>query len=255
MKLKEKIALITGGGTGIGKATALLFAREGAIVIVTGRREDKLKETVEAVQQEGGKAYYVVGDISKVEDTERIIEETATNCGGLDILVNNAGVFKGIKVTETSEQEYDRIMDINLKGTFFMSKHAIPEIKKRGGGAIVNIGSTLGIKGIRQSTTSVYAASKAGIVMLTKTLALELSPYKIRVNCICPAVVETEIFETLGIPREKIPERMKMWETFHPMGRNGKPEDIAYAILYFASEDSSWATGSILNLDGGVTAE
>jgi NAD(P)-dependent dehydrogenase (short-subunit alcohol dehydrogenase family) len=255
MKLKEKIALITGGGTGIGKATALLFAREGATIVVTGRREGRLQGTVDAVQQEGGKAYFVPGDISKVEDTERIIEEVVRNCGGLDILVNNAGVFKGTKISETNEEEYDGIMNINLKGTFFMTKNAIPAIRKRGGGSIVNIGSTLGIKGIRQSTTSVYAASKAGIVMLTKTLALELSPYKIRVNCICPAVVETEIFETLGIPPEKIPERMKMWETFHPMGRNGKPEDIAHAILYFASEDASWATGSILNLDGGVTAE
>jgi NAD(P)-dependent dehydrogenase (short-subunit alcohol dehydrogenase family) len=146
-------------------------------------------------------------------------------------------------------------MDINLKGTYFMCKHAIPEMHKRGGGSIVNISSTLGTKGNRQSSTSVYALSKGGIVMLTKTLALELSPYKIRVNCICPAVVETELFETLGIPIEKIPERMKMWESFHPIGRNGKPEDVAYAILYFASDDSSWATGSILNLDGGVTAE
>jgi NAD(P)-dependent dehydrogenase (short-subunit alcohol dehydrogenase family) len=146
-------------------------------------------------------------------------------------------------------------MDINLKGTYFMCEHAIPEMHKRDGGSIVNISSTLGTKGNRQSSTSVYALSKGGIVMLTKTLALELSPYKIRVNCICPAVVETELFETLGIPIEKIPERMKMWESFQPIGRNGKPEDVAYAILYFASDDSSWATGSILNLDGGVTAE
>jgi dihydroanticapsin dehydrogenase len=196
-----------------------------------------------------------VGDISKVDDTEKIVKETVSNRGGLDILVNNAGLFKGIKITETSEEEYNRIMDINLKGTYFMCKHAIPEMHKRGGGSIVNISSTLGTKGNRQSSTSVYALSKGGIVMLTKTLALELSPYKIRVNCICPAVVETELFETLGIPIEKIPERMKMWESFHPIGRNGKPEDVAYAILYFASDDSSWATGSILNLDGGVTAE
>lgn len=196
-----------------------------------------------------------MGDISKVDDTEKIVKETVSNCGGLDILVNNAGLFKGIKITETSEEEYNRIMDINLKGTYFMCKHAIPEMHKRGGGSIVNISSTLGTKGNRQSSTSVYALSKGGIVMLTKTLALELSPYKIRVNCICPAVVETELFETLGIPIEKIPERMKMWESFQPIGRNGKPEDVAYAILYFASDDSSWATGSILNLDGGVTAE
>ncbi len=255
MKLHEKIALITGGGTGIGKATALLLAEKGAIVTVAGRRENKLHETVMAVEKKGGKAFYVVGDISRVEDTERIVQETVRNCGGLDILVNNAGVFKGTKITDTSEDEYDRIMNTNLKGTYFMCKYSIPVMTKRGGGSIVNIGSTLGIKGIRKSTTTVYAASKGGIVMLTKTLGLELTPNKIRVNCICPAVVETEIFETLGIPTEQIPERMKTWESFHPIGRNGKPEDIAQAVLYFASEHSSWATGTIFNLDGGVTAE
>ncbi len=254
MKLEGKVALITGGGTGIGKATALLFAREGATVAVAGRRENKLAETLKAIQTHGSKADYIVGDISKVSDTERIVKETVNRFGGLDILVNNAGVFKGIKLNDTTEDAFDYIMGINLKGTFFMCKHAVPEIQKRGGGAIINIGTALGIKGYRGSSTSAYSASKAGVIMLTKALALELAQHKIRVNCVCPAVVETEIFETLGIPEEKIPERMKMWEAFHPIGRNGKPEDIAHAILYFASDDSSWATGSILNLDGGVTA-
>jgi len=255
LKLHEKIALITGGGTGIGKATALLFAEEGAIVAVAGRRENKIRDTALALEKRGCKAFYVVGDISRVEDTKRIVQETVRNCGGLDILVNNAGVFKGGKITDTSEDEYDRIMDTNLKGTYFMCKNSIPEMERRGGGSIVNIGSTLGIKGIRKSATSVYAASKGGIGMLTKTLALELAPNKIRVNCICPAVVETEIFETLGIPQEQIPERMKSWESFHPIGRNGRPEEIAQAVLYFASDYSSWATGTIFNIDGGVTAE
>ena len=253
MKLQDKIALITGGGTGIGKATAIIFAQEGAAVAVAGRRENKLGDTVSVIKKNGGKAIYIVSDISKVSDTERIVKETVHKFGGLDILVNNAGVFKGIKITDTKEEEYDYIVDINLKGTFFMCKYAIPEIQKRDGGAIINIGTALGIKGYRGSSTSAYSASKAGVIMLTKALALELAPHKIRVNCVCPAVVETEIFETLGIPKEKIPERMKMWEAFHPIGRNGKPEDIAHAILYFASEDSSWATGSIFTLDGGVT--
>jgi NAD(P)-dependent dehydrogenase (short-subunit alcohol dehydrogenase family) len=254
MKLQGKIALVTGGGTGIGKATALLFAKEGAVVTVAGRRESKLLETVEVIQKNGGKAHWVVGDISKVGDTERIVKETVDEFGGLDILVNNAGVFKGMKITDTSEEQYNYIIDINLKGTFFMCKYAVPEIQKRGGGVIINIASALGIKGYKGSSTSAYSASKADVIMLTKALALELAPYKIRVNCVCPGVVETELFETLGIPKEKIPERMKMWEAFHPIGRNGKPEDIAQAILYFASDDSSWTTGSILNLDGGVTA-
>lgn len=255
MKLQNKIALITGGGTGIGRSTAILFAQEGATVVVIGRRESKLIETVDTVQRNGGRADYVVSDISNVSDTERVIKETARRFGGLDILVNNAGVFRGIKITDVTESEYDRIMDINLKGTFFMCRYAVTEMEKRGGGAIVNVASILGMKGYRAGSTSVYSASKAGVIMLTKALALELVPYKIRVNCVCPAVVETEIFETLGIPKEKIPERMKRWESYHPMGRNGRPEEVARAILYLASDDSSWATGSILNVDGGVTAE
>lgn len=255
MKLKDKIALITGGGTGIGKAAAILFAGEGAKVAVIGRRENRLAETVNEIEKNGGRACYIVGDVSNVGDTGRVVKETVEEFGGLDILVNNAGVFKGIKITDTSEEEYDRIMGINLKGAYFMCKHAIPEMKKRDGGAIVNISSILGVRGIRGGMSSVYNASKAGVIMLTKSLALELAPDKIRVNCICPAVVETEIFNTLGIPDEEIPARMKKWESFHPLGRNGKPEEVAAAALYFASDDSAWATGSILNLDGGVTAE
>lgn len=255
MKLKDKVALITGGGTGIGRATALLFAQEGAAVTVIGRRESRLLKTVELVQKKGGKAHYVVGDISKVSDTERIVKETVKEFGGLDILVNNAGVFKRNKITDFSEEDYDYIMDINLKGTFFMCKYAVPELQKRGGGSIINISSISGIKAYRISPTSAYAASKAGVNMLTKALAIELAPHKVRVNCICPAVVETELFETIGVPKDQIAERMKMWEPFHPLGRNAKPEEIAVAALYFASDDSSWVTGAIFTMDGGVTAE
>lgn len=254
MKLNGKIALITGGGTGIGKATALLFAEEGAAVTVVGRREHKLLQTVNEIREKGGRAHYLQGDISVVSDTAEIIQETVNEFGGLDILVNNAGVTMGTKISDVTEQDYDYVMDINLKGTFFMSKHAVSEMKKRGGGSIINIGSALGIKGWKDGTTSVYSASKGGVAMLTKALALEVAKDNIRVNCICPAIVETEIFKTLGIPKEEIPERMEKWNSFHPIGRNGQPEDVANAVLYFASEESSWATGSIHNLDGGVTA-
>jgi dihydroanticapsin dehydrogenase len=252
MKLKDKVAIVTGGGTGIGRATSILLAKEGARVTVAGRREEKLIETIEKIKENGGVAHHVTADISREKDTLRIVKETVNEFGKLDILVNNAGVFKGIPLVETSEEDYNYIMDINLKGTFFMCKHAVTEMKE--GGVIVNVASTLGIKGFRGFTTAAYSASKAGVIMLTKALALELACRRIRVNCVCPGVVETELFETLGIPKEKIPERMKMWEEFHPIGRNGKPEDVARAILFLASDDSSWATGAILALDGGITA-
>lgn len=254
MKLKHKIAIVTGGGTGIGRATALLFAEEGADVAVVGRRESKLLETVNEIRKRGGSAHQIPGDISKVTETERIVREAVAHFGGLDILVNNAGVYRGPTITEITEDDYDYIMDINLKGTFFMCKHAVSEMKRRGKGSIINVGSALGIKGWKDASTSIYSASKGGVAMLTKVLALELAKDQIRVNCVCPAIVETEVFETLGIPKEEIPERFKRWNSFHPLGRNGQPEEVAKAVLYFASDDSSWATGSVFNLDGGVTA-
>ncbi|MGQ0792501.1 MAG: SDR family NAD(P)-dependent oxidoreductase [Deltaproteobacteria bacterium] len=255
MRFVGKIALVTGGGTGIGRATAALLAAEGAAVLITGRREEKLREVASEIERVGGRARYIAGDVSSVADTEKIVAECVRVFGGLDILINNAGVFRGMKITDVAEGEFDRIINTNLKGTYFMSKSAVPVMRARGGGAIVNVGSTLGLKGIRKSAVTVYAASKGGVVMLTKTLALELAPDNIRVNCICPAVVETEIFETLGIPKEEIAQRMKNWEAFHPLGRNGKPAEAARAILFLASDDSAWTTGAIFTLDGGVMAE
>lgn len=254
MKLENKVAIVTGGGSGIGKATAVLFAKEGAKVVVVGRRKDKLMNTANGIIENGGNAYHVQADVSRVEDTKRIVDETKEEFGGVDILVNNAGVYRGAKITEFTEDDYDYIMNINLKGAFFMCKHAIPEMEKRGGGSIINIGSALGVQGWKDGSTSVYSASKGGLSMLTKALSLELARQNIRVNCICPAIVETEVFETMGIPADKVKERMKQWNSFHPIGRNGQPEEVAEAVLYFASEDSSWTTGSVFNIDGGVTA-
>ena len=254
MKLEHRVAIVTGGGTGIGRATALLFAEQGANVAVVGRREGRLLETVNDIKERGGSAHQIPGDISEVSETERIVKEAVERFGCLDILVNNAGVYRGSRITEITEADYDYIMDINLKGTFFMCKHAVSEMRKRGRGAIINVGSALGIRGWKDASTSVYSASKGGVAMLTKALALELAKDQIRVNCVCPGIVETEVLETLGIPKHEVPERLKQWNSFHPLGRNGQPEEVAKAVLYFASDDSSWATGSVLNLDGGVTA-
>lgn len=253
MKLKDKVAIITGGGTGIGKACAVLFASEGAQVVITGRREEKLITTAEEIRSRGGEVLHLKADISKVGETERVAESCVEHFGGIDILVNNAGVYKGGSLTGITEETYDYVMDINLKGTFFMSKNAVAHMLGKGG-SIINIGSALGIGGWKDASTSVYSASKGGISMLTKALALELAREKIRVNCVCPAVVETEVFETMGIPKDKIAERMRQWNSFHPLGRNGQPEEVALAVLYFASEDSSWVTGSVFNIDGGATA-
>lgn len=254
MKLENKVAIVTGGGTGIGKATAVLFAKEGAKVVIVGRRKEKLLNTANGITENGGAAHHIQADISKVDETNRVVQETVNRFGGLDILVNNAGVYRGRKIEDFTEEDYDYVMDINLKGAFFMCKHAIQEMNKTGGGSIINVGSALGVQGWKDGSTSVYSASKGGLSMLTKVLALEVAKQNIRVNCVCPAIVETEVFETMGIPSDKIEERMRQWDSFHPIGRNGQPEEVAKAILYFASGDSSWATGSVFNLDGGVTA-
>lgn len=254
MKLKNKVAIVTGAGTGIGRATAILFAQEGAQIALVGRREGRLLETLRDIREQGGSVHQIPGDISKVSETERILKEAVEWFGGLDILVNNAGVYRGTRITEIGEDDYDYIMDINLKGTFFMCKYAIAEMKRRGKGAIINVGSALGMQGWKDASTSVYSASKGGVAMLTKALALEVARDQIRVNCVCPGVVETEVLETLGIPKREVPDRLRQWNSFHPLGRNGQPEEVARAILYFASDDSSWATGSVFNLDGGVTA-
>lgn len=255
MTFRNKVALITGGGTGIGKHTALLMSSLGAKVAITGRRKDKLLEVKKIIINNGEECLDIVSDVSKVNETHNIIHKTVNRFGKLDILINNAGIYRSIKITDMTEKVYDNIMNINMKGTYFLTKYAIHELKNSQCPRIVNISSVSGLKGIRKLSNTAYSASKAAMIMFTKSLALELSEYKITVNCICPAVVETELFETLGIPKEDIPLRMKKWEDFQPLGRNGKPEEIARAIAYLSSDDASWITGSVFTIDGGVMAE
>lgn len=250
-RLAGKVALITGGGTGIGKAIALAFAREGAQVVVAGRREEKLRETLDVMKKQGGEGLAVAGDVSSAKDAERAVQETAKRFGKMNVLVNSAGVLHVSTIEAMSEGEWDGLMEINLKGPFLMSRAALPEFRKAGGGTIVNIGSVLGLIGMKDRAA--YCASKGGLTLLTKAIALDHAHERVRANCICPSIVETELIAGLfATPEGDALRRARIAGI--PLGRMGRPEDVAEMAVFLASEESSWLTGAAIPLDGGLSA-
>ncbi len=241
--------LITGGGSGIGRTAALLFAEEGAEVVVVGRNREKLEETVDLVCDLGGKCTAVRGDISNRNNVERIVTKAVNEMEGIDVLFNNAGIYRYGSVENMEEELWDDIFAVNLKGVYLMSRYVIGEMKRNGGGVIVNNSSTLGMKPV--PGTSAYSAAKAGVISLTKSMALEHAKDGIRVNCICPGVVETPIHE--GVHGKSAAEFIEEMAPYHPLGRVGTPEDIAYAALFLASDEAGWITGAIIPVDGGIS--
>lgn len=253
-KLNGKVALITGGTRGIGYATALLFLKEGAKVAITGRSEKYGKEAVDKLKNEGFKdVVFIQGDVSKSADAERMIQTTIKQLGHLDILFNNAGIWIEGTAETTSEADWDSIIDVNLKGTFLCSKYALPYLKKTKG-VIVNTASCDGL--VAEPKCVAYCASKGGVVLLTKAMALDHAKEGIRVNCVCPGAIMTPMLEQ-GLPQSG-PVREKYFkETVesHPIGRIGEPEEVAKAVLFLASDDSSFVTGTALSIDGGYVAQ
>jgi NAD(P)-dependent dehydrogenase (short-subunit alcohol dehydrogenase family) len=248
-RLAGQSALVTGAGTGIGRAIALAFAREGASVTVAGRRVEKLEGVVREIEAAGGAALAVGCNVTEKRDAERAVRETAGRFGRLTVLVNNAGALKVATVEDTSEEEWDQLMKVNLKGPFLMSRAALPEFRKAGGGAIVNIGSLLGLVGMK--LLAAYCTSKGGLTLLTKAMALDHAHEGVRVNCICPSIVETELVAGLFAGGEDL---RKARVAQIPVGRMGKPEDVAEMAVYLASKESEWVTGVAIPLDGGVSA-
>jgi len=248
MKLQNKVAIITGGGTGIGRSIAELFAREGASVVITGRRPEKLREVQDTIVSHGGSAIAVSADITNPSDNEKIIKETLNAFGKLDILVNNAGDFIMTTVTDTPVEDWDRIFNINVRGVFLMSRLAIPEIERNGGGSIINISSTLGEQVIPACTA--YCASKAALNMMGQSMALDYAAKNIRVNTISPGVVDTPIHAARKI--DDVDAWQKQMASMHPIGRIGQPIDVASAALFLASDDATWITGANLQVDGGI---
>jgi NAD(P)-dependent dehydrogenase (short-subunit alcohol dehydrogenase family) len=249
-ELKGKVALVTGGTTGIGRDTAVLFAKEGAKVVVSGRREAEGKETLELIRAAGGDGLFVQGDVSKAADVEDLIKKTVAKFGRLDVAFNNAGIEgKWVPITEQSEEDWDRTIDINLKGTWLCLKYEIRQmLKQGGGGAIVNMASVAGLMG--NATAATYCASKHGVMGLTKAAALETAVNGIRVNVVCPAVIETPMAD-----RAFADPVVNKWVLgMHAIGRFGRPMEIAEGVLWMCSERASFMTGQSLVLDGGFLA-
>ena len=252
MKLAGKVAIITGAGTGIGRACAELFAREGAAVVLAGRRRAPLEEVVAAIEKSGGRALAQMCDVTREAEVKALVARSVDTFGGLHLLVNNAAYWMAGTIEETSVEDWERMMETNLKGVFLLVKHALPALRQAGGGSIVNIGSVLGLVGMKRRVA--YATSKGGLVLLTKSLALDHAQDKIRVNCICPSLVDTPMGqESLTGAGDAAAERARRLAQI-PLGRAGTPEDVARLALFLASEDSSWITGAAIALDGGFTA-
>jgi NAD(P)-dependent dehydrogenase (short-subunit alcohol dehydrogenase family) len=249
-ELRGKVALVTGGTSGIGRDAAVLYAKAGAKVVVAGRREAEGKETIEMIRAAGGDGLFVKADVAKAGDVDALVQKTVEKYGRLDVAFNNAGI-EGVwvPIVEQTEEDWDRVIDINLKGVWLCLKYEIRQmLKQGGGGAIVNMASVAGLSGVAGAAT--YSASKHGVIGLTKSAALETARSGIRVNAVCPAVIETAMAERAF----SVPEFNKFVLSLHPLGRFGKPGEVAEAVVWMCTEHASFMTGHSLVLDGGFMA-
>ena len=253
MRFEGKVAIVTGGGTGIGKAVAEALVKEGAKVVLNGRREDVLVSTAKAIDQGKGAVAHVAGDISHPKTAGAIVEAAAKRFGGVDLLFNNAGIFAPKPFLEHTESDYDRFVGTILKGKFFMAQAAAKAMKQRGGGAIVQTGSMWALQAIGATPSAAYSVANAGVHQMVKNLAIELAPAKIRINAVAPAVVETPVYGTF-LPADQVDAVLAGFNGFHPLGRIGQPADVVGAMLFLASDAASWITGAVLPVDGGVMA-
>jgi len=247
LRLFGKVAIITGGSRGIGFAIAKIFVENGANVIITSKDPKRLENAVSQLSNTIG----IIADIRDENDVKKVVEQTIEKFGKLDILINNAGIFPQIKqLHEIDESEWNDVLNVNLTGQFRFTKMAIPYLQKTSG-SIINISSDAGLKAYQGFNADAYSAAKAGLIILTKCWALEYAKNKIRVNCICPGVVDTDMTK----PFMKTEKDKEFLNSEHPIGRIGQPEDVAKAILYLASDDASWVTGSVLVIDGGESVK
>lgn len=251
-RLRGKVAIVTGGGSGIGRAIVLAFGREGASVAVLGRRREALEGVVKELSQFGSEGLAVVCDVSKSEETRRAVDRVESTFGGLSVLVNNAGMLSVSTAESISEDDWDRVMETNLKGPFLMSRAVLPAMRRAGGGSIVNVGSVLGL--VAMKDRAAYCASKGGLTLLTKAMAVDHAHEKIRVNCVCPAIVETDLVKDLFSESEGGKKAREARIGTLPLGRFGQPNDVAELAIFLASDESSWMTGTAIPVDGGLTA-
>jgi len=254
MRLENRVALVTGGTSGIGEATCLLFGREGASVAVVGRNTERGKSVAKRISDAGGNAIFIQADVRKSDDCRTAVDRTLETFGRLDVLFNNAGSYYQNDVVGCTEQEWDDQVDTSLKGTFLMSKYALPHMIERGTGSIINCASGWGLVGGPKSAA--YCAAKGGMVVMTKAMAIDHGPQGIRVNAICPGDTDTPM------EREDARAQGLTWDQYleqtvaqRPIARMATPEEIAFGVLYLASDESSYVTGAALPVDGGGVAD
>jgi len=252
MQLTGKVALITGGASGIGRATSLLFAREGATVVIADLNAQAGQVVVNEIAQAGGRAFLESTDVSNANDCRRVVDSTLREFGKIDILFNNAGIIRRATVLDLSEEDWDRVMAVNVKSIFLLSREVIPHMQKTGGGSIINTASGWGLSG--GAKAAVYCASKGAVVLLTKAMAVDHGPQNIRVNCICPGDTATGMLRSEAQQLGEANDRFLTEAAKRPLGRVGTPEEIARAALYLASDASSFVTGTALVVDGGGLA-
>jgi meso-butanediol dehydrogenase / (S,S)-butanediol dehydrogenase / diacetyl reductase len=252
-RLAGKTALITGAGTGIGRAIALAMAREGAQIALAARRREPIDSVAAEIIAAGGTSLAIECDVTSRASVEAAIGAAVARFDRVNVVVNNAGAAVVADADKTSDEDWRRILDVNLTGTFYMSRAMLPEFRRIGGGAIVNIGSVLGL--VARKERAAYCAAKGGVTLLTKAMALDHAHEKIRVNCICPSIVETPLgAASLAASSGDLDEARRLRVREIPLGRLGKPEDVAELAVYLASDESSWVTGAAWPIDGGLTA-
>jgi 2-hydroxycyclohexanecarboxyl-CoA dehydrogenase len=246
MRFSDKVAIVTGGGRGIGKAIAVRLAQEGAKVMIVDKNPDTLKDTIEGIKKDGGQATAIVADMTKKEDVSRMVQTTMEQLGRIDILVNNVGLFTFEPFLDTKEEEWDRLLALNLKSTLLCSQAVLKEMIKKSYGKIINISSDAGKIGM--TTMASYSAAKAGVTGLTKTLAREMARYNININCVCPGLVDTQLTTDLMAFAPELKEKMIK---AIPFRRLATPEDVTAAVCFFASDEASYITGQSLSVNGG----
>lgn len=256
MKLANRVAIISGGNRGIGLATAKLFCREGARVVITGRDETAGRAALAQLSDSAARepnALFISADVTQNDACQRIVKETVGAFGRLDILFNNAGIIlRNRSIEATTEDEWDAMMNTNVKSMFLLSRAALPHLRAAGGGAIVNTSSYLGLVGA--PGLAAYSASKGAVINLTRAMALDHARDKIRVNCICPGSVETDMIHTAWQAYGDVDQAARVWSAKHPLGRIASADEVARLALFLASDDSSFITGAAIPIDGGITA-
>ena len=252
MQLANKVAIITGGASGIGRATALLFASEGAEIVIADVNAKTGQEAATEIEKTGGRGCFESADITRAGDCRRVVDRTLREFGKIDILFNNAGIIRRATILDLSEEDWDRVMTVNVKSIFLLSREVIPHMQKAGGGSIINTASGWGLTG--GAKAAVYCASKGAVVLLTKAMAVDHGPQNIRVNCICPGDTDTGMLRSEAQQLGETSDQFLAEAAKRPLGRVGTPEEIARAALYLASDASSFVTGTALVVDGGGLA-